>query len=392
MASRCRDLLGAVPDSVVVKSSGSVIKNVKSVIVPNTGQLKGIEAAAAAGIVAGITEKKLEVINAATDEQRLAIREYIESCDIRIEHTETGHVFDICIEAAAGDHTAKVRIADHHTNIVYEELDGKVLKESLSDDAGDADVTDRSFLCVEGITEFAESCDYTDIKDILDRQIEYNMAIAEEGLRHSYGANIGSVLLNSGDKSIKQKAMAMAAAASDARMNGCEMPVIINSGSGNQGITCSVPVIVFARALGIPEDKMYRALILSNLLTIYQKTGIGTLSAFCGAVCAGVSAAAAICFLQGGGRMEIDHTLVNGLGIVSGIVCDGAKASCAAKIAFSINAGIVGSEMYSCGQEFRSGDGIVGCSVDQTISNVGRLGKNGMKETNEEILKIMVGQ
>lgn len=389
-AARCRDLLGCMPEKILIQASGSIIKNVKSVVVPNTGHMKGIEAAAAAGVVAGVAGKMLEVISEVSDEQKKAIREYLEGHEVQVEYLESGNVFDILITERCEGHTAKVRIVNYHTNIVFEERDGAILKQIEYGADDETDLTDRSILTVESIWDFTQNCDIADVKEILDRQISYNMAIAEEGLGNSYGANIGSVLLKMEDDKVNHKAAAMAAAGSDARMNGCELPVIINSGSGNQGITCSVPVIVYARELGVPEEKMYRALVLSNLITIYQKTGIGRLSAFCGAVCAGASAGAGICYLKGGGLKEINHTLVNGLGIVSGIVCDGAKASCAAKIAFSVNAGLMGYEMYRHGQQFRKGEGIVGGSVDKTISNVGRLGKDGMKETNVEILKIMV--
>lgn len=391
-ASRCRDLLGAVPEKIRIQASGSIIKNVKSVVVPNTGYMKGIEAAAAAGVVAGVTDRMLEVISEVSEEQRSGIARYLDEHEVKVEFLDQGNVFDILITETCGEHTAKLRIVNHHTNIVMEEKDGTVLKEVPFEADEETALTDRSFLTVERIWDFTETCDVADVKELLDRQIAFNMAIAEEGMKNSWGANIGSIVLEMEDDKVNHKAVAMAAAGSDARMNGCELPVIINSGSGNQGITCSVPVIVYARALGAPEEKMYRALVLSNLITIYQKTGIGRLSAFCGAVCAGVASGAGICYLKGGTLREVDHTLVNGLSIVSGIVCDGAKASCAAKIAFSVNAGLMGYEMYHHGQQFRKGDGIVGPSVDETISNVGRLGKEGMKETNKEILQIMVGE
>lgn len=391
-ASRCRDLLGCMPEKILVEASGSIIKNVKSVVVPNTGHMRGIEAAAAAGVIAGQTDKMLEVISEVSDEQKEKIAKYLQEYEVCVEYLEKGNVFDIVVTESCGEHTARVRIVNYHTNIVLEEKDGKILKEVEFEADDETNLTDRSILTVESVYDFAETCDIADVKELLDHQISCNMAIAQEGLENSYGANIGSVVLAMEDDKVNHKAVAMAAAGSDARMNGCELPVIINSGSGNQGIACSVPVIVYARELGVSEEKMYRALVLSNLITIYQKTGIGRLSAFCGAVCAGVAAGAGICYLKGGGLKEIDHTLVNGLGIVSGIVCDGAKASCAAKIAFSVNAGLMGYEMYRHGQQFRKGEGIVSSSVDRTISNVGRLGKEGMKETNNEILKIMVGE
>lgn len=390
-ASRCRDLLGKIPESVKVYASGSIIKNVKSVVVPNTGGQKGIETAVVAGIIAGVTEKRLEVISEATDEQVQMIRKYREESEITVEYLDKGFTFDIIVIEKAGDDEAKVRITNHHTNIVYEEKNGQILLENVVKDESEEGLTDRDILNVNDIWEFVTNCDIIDIKSLLDKQIVCNMSIAEEGIRNSYGANIGSVMLEMRDD-VSNRAAAMAAAASDARMNGCEMPVMINSGSGNQGITCSVPVIVFARELQVEEEQLYRALALSNLIAIYQKTGIGRLSAFCGAVCAGVAAGAGIAYLKGGGLKEICHTVVNGLAIVSGIVCDGAKASCAGKIAFSVNAGILGYEMYKRGQQFRDGDGLVVKGADNTIRNIGRLGKEGMKETNEEIIRIMIGK
>ena len=245
---------------------------------------------------------------------------------------------------------------------------------------------------MEGIWDFANTVDVEDVRETLERQMKYNMAIAEEGMKNDYGANIGKVLKDTWGDDIRTRAKAMAAAGSDARMNGCELPVIINSGSGNQGITASVPVIVYGRELGVSEEKLLRALVLSNLTAIHQKTGIGRLSAYCGAVNAGAGAGAGIAYLCGGSYKEVIHTVVNALAVVSGIVCDGAKASCAAKIASAVDAGILGYNMYIRGQQFLGGDGIVTKGVERTIENVGRLGKEGMRETNEEIIKIMIGE
>lgn len=390
-AARCRDILGANPDYVEVYASGSIIKNVKSVIVPNTGGLKGIESAVAAGIIAGDADKKLEVISQVPEEDIQRINQYKEHTKIKVEYLDAGFNFDILILEKAGDHTAKVRITHYHTNIVYEEKDGKILWQEKQEEGNEEGLTDRSILDMDSIWNFVACCDILSVKSLLDRQIQYNMSIAEEGMRHSYGANIGNVMLDMGS-GVANLAAAMAAAGSDARMNGCEMPVVINSGSGNQGITCSVPVVVYARDMKADEERLYRALLLSNLIAIYQKTGIGRLSAFCGAVCAGVAAGAGIAYLKGGDLKAVCHTVVNGLAIVSGMVCDGAKASCAGKIAFSINAGILGYEMYARGQQFRDGDGLVVKGADNTIRNIGRLGKEGMRETNEEIIRIMIGK
>lgn len=390
-AAVAKKTLGGMPDKVIVGASGSIIKNVKSVIVPNTGHLKGIPAAVAAGIVAGDPEKELEVISSVTPVQILEMKKFMEETEIGVVHIDNGITFDILITLHKGPSICKVRIANYHTNIVLIEKDGEILKQ-LDAVGEEESLTDRSLLNMEDIWDFINTVDTADIKETLDRQIKYNWAIAEEGLVNDYGANIGKVLLKSAGSDLSLKAKAMAAAGSDARMNGCELPVIINSGSGNQGITVSVPVIVYAKELGVSKDTMYRALALSNLTSIHQKTPIGRLSAYCGAVNAGAGAGAGIAYLCGGGYEEVIHTIVNALAIVSGIVCDGAKASCAAKIASSIEAGIFGYSMYSQGQQFLDGDGIVQKGVEATLKNVGRLGKKGMKETNEEIIKIMIGE
>lgn len=391
-AAKAREVLGVKPDKVKIGASGSIIKNVKSVIVPNTDHLKGIPAAAAAGIIAGKPEKELEVIAEVSQEQIEEMKDFLKNTDISVEYVDNGITFDIIVTETKGESSATVRIANYHTNIVLIEKDGQVLFEEKVEGEKEEGLTDRSLLNMKDILDFAETVDIEDVREVIGRQIRYNTAIAEEGLKGNYGANIGSVLLEMEGDNIRVRAKAMAAAGSDARMNGCELPVIINSGSGNQGMTCSLPVIEYAKELNSGEEKLYRALTLSNLVAIHQKTGIGRLSAYCGAVCAGAAAGAGIAYLHGGGYEEIAHTVVNALAIVSGIVCDGAKASCAAKIASSVEAGILGYNMYKCGQQFYAGDGIVTKGVDETIRNIGRLGKEGMRETNVEIIDIMVGE
>ncbi|MEH2960191.1 L-serine ammonia-lyase, iron-sulfur-dependent, subunit alpha [Candidatus Merdisoma sp. KK006] len=388
-AAKAREVLGTLPDQVQIGVSGNIVKNVKSVIVPNTDGLKGIAASAAAGIVGGRPEKVLEVIAEVTSEQKQQMREFLAQVPIKIQPLDTEEQLDILVTLHAEKEQASVRISGFHTNIVQVIKNGETLYESGVVAATEVKLTDRSLLKVEDIYAFAEQVEISKVQELLDRQIECNWAIAEEGLRHPYGANIGKVLLKTEGNTLKTKARAYAAAGSDARMNGCEMPVIINSGSGNQGMTASVPVIVYARELGLPKEKLYRALVLSNLITIHQKTGIGRLSAYCGAVSAGCGAGCGIAYLQGGDLKVISHTLVNALAIVSGIVCDGAKASCAGKIAAAVDAGIFGYQMYCEGQEFEGGDGIVSKGVENTIHNVGRLGKIGMKETDKEIIRIM---
>lgn len=390
-AAKAREVLGTLPDQVVVEASGNIIKNVKSVVVPNTGGLHGIEAAAAAGVVAGKPELLLEVISQVTREQQEEMRAYLKEHPVRVEFLDGDLVFDIRITLKKGADTAVVRIANYHTNIVHIERNGNVLLD-LPVEAGDeSNLTDRSLLSMAEIYDFAQTVDIADVKELLDRQIQCNMAISQEGLTHSYGANIGQVIraTSPADDPIA-KAKAAAAAGSDARMGGCELPVIINSGSGNQGMTASVPVIVYGREKGVSEEKLYRALVLSNLITIHQKTRIGRLSAYCGAVSAGAAAGAGIAYLDGGGYEEVIHTVVNALAIVSGMICDGAKASCAGKIAAAIDAGVLGYRMYQNGQQFYGGDGIISQGVEKTLDNVGRLGKIGMRSTDKEILQIML--
>ena len=389
-AAIARKTLGCLPERTLVEASGNIIKNVKSVVVPNTGGLRGIEAAAAAGIVAGDPDRVLEVIASVTDAQKRDIREYLDRKTIRVKALEAGEILDIVVHAYAADQEAVVRIAGKHTNVVRISLDGKLLKEGFVTAAdGGQSQADRSLLNVEDIVDFANTADLADVRETLERQIECNMAISQEGLTGDWGANIGKVLLSTYGDDVKIRARAAAAAGSDARMNGCEMPVIINSGSGNQGITASVPVITYARELGVGQDKTLRALLVSNLITIHLKTGIGRLSAYCGAVSAGCGAGCGIAYLQGGDTRCIAHTLVNALAIDSGIICDGAKASCAAKIASAVDAGILGYEMFRRGQQFRGGDGILSKGVENTIRNVSRLGSVGMRETDEEIIQIM---
>jgi L-cysteine desulfidase len=389
-AAIARRELSDLPDKVLVQTSGSIIKNVKSVIVPNTGHLKGIPAAVSAGIVAGNPDKELEVIADVSKDDIKNIEKFMQEKEIVVEHLDEGIIFDIVITLYKGEDYAKVHIINSHTNVVLVEHNHQILKSSDCLNDMPSDTVKYEFLNMKDIWDYINHVELVDIKDILDRQIAYNMAIAEEGLQADYGANIGKVILSSDANSLKARAAAMAAAGSDARMNGCELPVIINSGSGNQGITVSVPVITYAKELKATDEQLYRALALSNLTAIHQRTPIGRLSAYCGAVNAGAAAGAGIAYLSGGDYEAVIHTVVNALAIVSGIICDGAKASCAGKIAFAVEAGILGYNMYMQGQQFYGGDGIVKKGIEDTLKSVGRLGKDGMKGTNEEIIKIML--
>ncbi|EHQ90739.1 serine dehydratase subunit alpha family protein [Desulfosporosinus youngiae] len=388
-AAKAKEVLGVLPSGSRVAVSGNIIKNVKSVIVPNTGGLKGIEAAVAAGIIAGNPSKTLEVLSDIKEEDKPRIQDYRETHDIRIIPYEGDLVFYISVTVYAGNSYATVVIEDYHTNIVYIEKDGNALFRSEAE-LNNVNLTDRGALNVEEILAFVDMVDLTDIADVIGRQIEYNSAIAADGMKNNWGANIGKVLVNTYGDDVKIRAKAMAAAGSDARMGGCEKPVIILSGSGNQSLTASLPVIEYAKELKVSQDKLFRAVALADLITIHQKTSVGRLSAFCGAVSAGCAAGAGIAYLCNGDYDAIAHTVVNALAIVSGIVCDGAKSSCAAKIASAVDAGLIGFSMYQSGQEFCGGDGIITKGVDNTIANVGRMASKGMRETDSEIIKIMV--
>ena len=385
--AKARDVLGAAPCRAALWVSGNIIKNVKSVVVPNTGGGKGIGTAAAIGFAVGRAERELQVISAVTDEERAEMARLLADCPITVTPAEGKEVFDILVEAHTDAHCARVRITGFHTNIVLVELDGRVLESGGRQAAGPSPAA--ALLTVRDILDFAATADLADVWDLLDRQIRFNTAIRDEGLTGRWGAAIGCTLLRCYGTDVAVRARAAAAAGSDARMGGCELPVVINSGSGNQGMTASLPVIEYAAALGASEEQLLRALLVSNLLTIHLKTGIGRLSAYCGAVSAGCAAGAAIAWLHGGGYEEVAHTLVNSLAIVSGIICDGAKPSCAAKIASAVDAGILGWQMYLSGQQFYAGDGIVRKGVEETIKTVSRVGRDGMFDTDREILKIM---
>ena len=381
--------LGAVPERVRIDVSGNVIKNVKSVFIPHTGNLKGIEAAAAAGIVAGDPYCELEVISHVTEKEIAEISAYRENTPIEVVRADGNCVFSIGVSVFAGEHQASVLLTNKHTHVERVVRDGEVLYAAKPEKVV-REESHYELLSVEKIVEFADVVNVEDVREVLQRQIAYNTAIAEEGLRGEYGSQIGKVLLAAYGDGVANKAKAYAAAGSDARMNGCELPVVINSGSGNQGMTASLPVIVYAREMGVSHEMLLRALVVSNLVTVRLKTGIGALSAYCGATSAGCGAAAGVTYLHGGKYREIAHTVVNGLAINSGVICDGAKASCAAKIASSVEAGLLGMHMYMQGKQFVGGDGIVTKGVENTIDNVSDMAREGMKDTDREIIEIML--
>lgn len=393
-ASILRSVLGKDPERIAAKLSGNIIKNVKSVIVPATGGLHGIEAAISAGIVAACPERQLEVLSVLGKNDQQRIQQFLQTCKISVEEMESEHTFDLELTAWAAEEVSSVRISGNHTNVVsVKKNDDDVTPDfrcGIQEEK--TNQTDRTVLNVEDILTFATETPLDELRPLLERQVEMNMAIAREGLKGGYGACIGKVLYRDGEASLRDRARAFAAAGSDARMSGCEMPVGILSGSGNQGITASVPVVVYAQALGKTHDEMLRALLVSDLITIHQKTGIGCLSAYCGAISAGCGCGAGICYLLGGDYRAIAHTLVNAVAILSGTICDGAKPSCAAKIAMAVEAGIMGYEMTKAGYQFYGGDGIVTKGVENTIRNVGKLARDGMSETDKEIIRIMLQQ
>ena len=385
-----RQTLGVMPDAVELTVSGNIIKNVKSVIVPHTGGRKGLRTAVAAGICCGNADRELEVLSDVTEAQLSVMDTYLQTAQFSIRESDANCPFDIQVTVSSGSDSAYVRIIGHHTNVVSVRRNDTVIVDiPFQDDVIQAP-ENRSLLSVEDIVAFADEVDIEDVRPILQRQVDYNTAIAREGLEGHYGAEIGTILLRSYGNSVQNRAKAWAAAGSDARMNGCEKPVVINSGSGNQGLTASVPVIVYARECNASEEQLFRALVVSNLVTIHLKTGIGSLSAYCGATSAGAGAGAGICYLYGGRYKEIAHTVVNTLAINSGMLCDGAKASCAAKIASAVEAGLVGMQMDMHDSQFYGGDGIIVKGVENTIRAVSQIARDGMRSTDSEIIRLMV--
>ena len=389
-AAVLRQTLGAAPERIQAEVSGNILKNVKSVVVPNTGGMKGIRAAVAAGIIAGNADAALQVISAVSPEQLQQIKDYSDQVPMEVSCMEdTPCLLDIRLTGVIGDDEAVVRLANNHTNIVYLEHNGEVLRNLPITDSAEDNLQDKSVLNLQEILTYANEVPISAIEGIVGRQVEYNAAIAREGLTGNWGAAVGCTLLEA-SQDIRTEARAWAAAGSDARMSGCEMPVVIVSGSGNQGITASMPVYRYAKYLGVSKEKMLRAVAVSDLVTIHQKTGIGRLSAFCGAVSAGIGAAAGIAYLHDEPYQIIAETVTTAMGMISGTVCDGAKPSCAAKIAAAVEAGLLSYAMAKQGRRFRGGDGIVTNSVEGTIQNIGILAREGMRETDKVILQIML--
>ena len=393
--AHARALLGKIPDRVCIKSSGNIIKNVKSVTVPNSGNMKGIPAAAAIGIIGGNPDKGLEVLADITESDIARTKEFLEKIPCKVSLLDTVASLHFIVEVFADADSASVEIIHQHTNIVRTTKNGKeVLSVPFDPASANAALTDRSCLSVKKILEFADTIDLDRVRPILERQIDYNTRIAQEGLEHRYGINAGANLLKAAEAeqavTVKIRAQAAAAAGSDARMSGCTLPVVTNSGSGNQGLTASLPVIVFAEEKKLPHDKLLRGLLVSNLIAIHQKTRIGRLSAYCGAVSAGCGSGAAVTYLSGGSYEQVCETITNTLAVVSGIVCDGAKPSCASKIATSVDAALNAHYLAMQNRVFEPGEGIVKRDIEKTIAGVGTVAADGMRETDKVILHIMV--
>lgn len=392
-AAYARSVLGAMPERVRVACSGNIVKNVKGVTVPNSGGMKGIEAAAAMGLVAEDYTKELEILDGVTAEDIRRAKELVRSGIIRCELARRVDNLYISVLAERGEESAEVIVSGKHTRVAGIRKNGRLIWENREDGCAEEKESDcdKSLLKLEDIFRFAEEVRAEDISEILDRQISCNLSIAEEGLKTRYGVNAGKVILRNFGSDIRHRAVAYAAAGSDARMSGCSMPVVINSGSGNQGMTVSLPVIEYARETGAEKEKLYRALALSNLISIYQKSFIGRLSAYCGAVSAAAGAVSGIAWLDGAGEDVIAKTITNTICTAGGMVCDGAKPSCASKIAAALEAAMLGYEMAKEGFAFQAGEGLVMGSADDTIKSVGKMAKEGMASTDEEILEIMMG-
>ena len=390
-AANARKLLGAIPQELTVECSGNLIKNAKAVVVPMTVDLRGIEAAAILGAVGGDPSRDLEVLTTVTGEDLALTKELLARNICQVHLLETPAKLHIIIRCRSGQDTAMVEILHEHNHIVRMEKNGQEVYNIPHDAATLTDSgTDRSCLSLEGIVAYAKTAGLSGVRELLEKQIACNSAISREGLSKPWGESVGQTLLEVYGDSVNVRARAAAAAGSDARMNGCEMPVVINSGSGNQGITVSVPVIEYAKALGSSHEELLRALLVSNLVAIMQKYKVGRLSAFCGAVSAGTAAACGIAFLQGAGADILGMIITNSLTNIGGVVCDGAKSSCAAKISSSIEAGLMGYEMAKRGRVFRPGEGLVKDAYEKTIDSFCRMAKDGMEATDQEILRIMV--
>ena len=391
-AAKAREVLGKFPEQVVSTCSGNIVKNVKGVVVPATGGLRGIEAATLIGAVGGDPARELEVLTSVTDEDRAKVRELLEKKICHVKLSENKAKLHIIVEMTAGTDSALVEIMHTHTNIIRIEKNGQVLmQEKAGDEEDDDDENIYQLLNLDDIVAFANEVKLGDVADLLKRQVEYNSKIAEVGLTETYGANVGKTLVENYGKSFEVMARALPAAGSDARMGGCELPVVINSGSGNQGMTVSLPVVALAREMGASEEQLLRALCVSNLTAAYEKRDIGRLSAYCGAISAGAAAGAGMMYLKGGSVSEIGNVVLCTIGNVGGVLCDGAKSSCAAKIASAVDAALLAIHLTEKNRTFGSGEGLVKDTLAETVAAISTVAREGMQVTDDVILHVMVG-
>ena len=390
-AAKAREVLGKFPEQVVSTCSGNIVKNVKGVVVPATGGLRGIEAATLIGAVGGDPARELEVLTSVTDEDRAKVRELLEKKICHVKLSESKAKLHIIVEMTAGADSALVEIMHTHTNIIRIEKNGQVLySQKAGDEEDDDDENIYQLLNLDDIVTFANEVKLEDVADLLKRQVEYNSKIAEVGLTETYGANVGMTLVENYGKSFEVMARALPAAGSDARMGGCELPVVINSGSGNQGMTVSLPVVALAKEMGASEEQLLRALCVSNLTAAYEKRDIGRLSAYCGAISAGAAAGAGMMYLKGGSVSEIGNVVLCTIGNVGGVLCDGAKSSCAAKIASAVDAALLAIHLTEKQRTFGSGEGLVKDTLAETVAAISTVAREGMQVTDDVILDVMV--
>ena len=390
-AAKAREVLGKFPEQVVSTCSGNIVKNVKGVVVPATGGLRGIEAATLIGAVGGDPARELEVLTSVTDEDRAKVRELLEKKICHVKLSENKAKLHIIVEMTAGTDSALVEIMHTHTNIIRIEKNGQVLmQEKAGDEEDDDDENIYQLLNLDDIVAFANEVKLEDVADLLKRQVEYNSKIAEVGLTETYGANVGKTLVENYGKSFEVMARALPAAGSDARMGGCELPVVINSGSGNQGMTVSLPVVALAKEMGASEEQLLRALCVSNLTAAYEKRDIGRLSAYCVAISAGAAAGAGMMYLKGGSVAEIGNVVLCTIGNVGGVLCDGAKSSCAAKIASAVDAALLAIHLTEKNRTFGSGEGLVKDTLAETVAAISTVAREGMQVTDDVILDVMV--
>ena len=388
--AKAREVLGKMPNSILIKCSQNIVKNVKGATVPTTVDMKGIDTACILGVIAGKSELELEVLTNVKPDDIVELKKLLKTGICKVEQLDSGDNLHIICEVKSDNDVVEVEILGAHTNISTIKKNGKVVFKKDNGDLGTCNKVDSCILNFNDIYEFTNTFKIDDLKDLINMQIKCNNAIAEEGLKNDYGAKVGKIILKNANNSIKETTKAYAAAGSDARMSGCTMPVVINSGSGNQGMTILSTVYQYAKYLKVSDEKLCRALVLANLIALWQKAGIGKLSAFCGAVSAASAGGAAITYMKNGSKKQIEDTVINALSSAGGIVCDGAKSSCALKIAVAVDNAITASDMAINNIVFQNGDGLVKCDIEKTVNAICEMAKEGMKDTDKKILELML--